>query len=163
MGLPRQEYWSELPFPSLGIFLTQDPTCISRIEGRLFTAEPLGKCFCSLALAKLLFSGLFLPAPVPPPHLLGIPGCCSHLFFCPPGPRQSCDFNPVTVNSSVAQSCPTLCNPMNRSTPGLPVHHQLPEFTQTHVHRVGDAIHLIIPNKFQLYLSICLPLCFVAQ
>ena len=42
--------------------------------------------------------------------------------------------------SSVAQSCPTLCNPMNHSTPGLPVHHQLPEFTQTHVHRVGDAI-----------------------
>ena len=36
--------------------------------------------------------------------------------------------------SSVAQSCPTLCNPMNHSTPGLPVHHQLPEFTQTHVH-----------------------------
>ena len=42
--------------------------------------------------------------------------------------------------SSVAQSCPTLCDPMNRSTPGLPVHHQLPEFTQTHVHGVGDAI-----------------------
>ena len=42
--------------------------------------------------------------------------------------------------SSVAQSCPTLCDPMNRSTPGLPVHHQLLEFTQTHVHRVGDAI-----------------------
>jgi len=41
---------------------------------------------------------------------------------------------------SVAQSCPTLCDPMNRSTPGLPVHHQLPEFTQTHVHGVGDAI-----------------------
>ena len=42
--------------------------------------------------------------------------------------------------SSVAQSCPTLCDPMNRSTPGLPVHHQLPEFTQTHGHRVSDAI-----------------------
>jgi len=42
--------------------------------------------------------------------------------------------------SSVAQSSPTLCDPMNRSTPGLPVHHQLPEFTQTHVHRVRDAI-----------------------
>ena len=41
---------------------------------------------------------------------------------------------------SVAQSCPTLCNPMNRSTPGLPVHHQFPEFIQTHVHRVSDAI-----------------------
>ena len=42
--------------------------------------------------------------------------------------------------SSVAQSCPILCDPMNRSTPGLLVHHQLPEFTQTHVHRVSDAI-----------------------
>ena len=42
--------------------------------------------------------------------------------------------------SSVAQSCPTHCDPMNRSIPGLPVHHQLPEITQTQVHRVGDAI-----------------------
>ena len=42
--------------------------------------------------------------------------------------------------SSVAQSCPILFNPMNCSTPGLPVHYQLPEFTQTHVHRVSDAI-----------------------
>ena len=42
--------------------------------------------------------------------------------------------------SSVAQLCPTLCDPMNRSMPGLPVHHQLPEVTQTHIHRVGDAI-----------------------
>ena len=42
--------------------------------------------------------------------------------------------------SSVAQSCPTLCDPKIRSMPGLPVHHQLPEFTQTHVHRVSDAI-----------------------
>ena len=42
--------------------------------------------------------------------------------------------------SSVAQSCPTLCDSMNCSTPGLPVHHQLQEFTQTHVHQVSDAI-----------------------
>ena len=42
--------------------------------------------------------------------------------------------------SSVSQLCPTLCDPMNCSMPGLPVHHQLPEFTQTHVHRVSDAI-----------------------
>ena len=48
--------------------------------------------------------------------------------------------NTKTQFSSVAQSCPTLCDPMNLSTPGLPVYHQLPEFTQTHVHRVGDAI-----------------------
>ena len=42
--------------------------------------------------------------------------------------------------SSVVQPCPTFCDPMNCSTPGLPVHHQLLEFTQTHIHRVGDAI-----------------------
>ena len=47
--------------------------------------------------------------------------------------------------SSVAQSCPTLCDPMNRSMPGLPVHHQLPEITQTHVHWVSDAIQPSYP------------------
>ena len=50
--------------------------------------------------------------------------------------------------STVAQSCPTLCNPMNHSTPGLAVHHQLPESTQTHVLCVGDAIqpsHPVVP------------------
>ena len=48
-------------------------------------------------------------------------------------------FNMLSQFSSVTQSCLTLCDPMNHSTPGLPVHHQLPEFTQIHVHRVGDA------------------------
>ena len=47
---------------------------------------------------------------------------------------------PSVKFSSVAQLCPTLCDPMNHSTPGLPVHHQLLELTQTHVHQVGDAI-----------------------
>ena len=46
---------------------------------------------------------------------------------------------PIQIRS-VAQSCPTLCDPMNHSMPGLPVHHQLPEFTETHVHQVSDAI-----------------------
>ena len=50
------------------------------------------------------------------------------------------DDNGQYLLSSVAQSCPTLCDPMNRSTPGLPVHHQRPEFTQTHVHQAGGAI-----------------------
>ena len=48
---------------------------------------------------------------------------------------------------SVSQLCPTLCDPMNHSTPGLPVHHQLPEFTQTHIHRVSDAIQ---PREYQI-------------
>ena len=49
-------------------------------------------------------------------------------------------FLPFTVQSSVAQSCPTLCDPMDCNTPGFPVHHHLPEFAQTHAHWVGDAI-----------------------
>ena len=56
--------------------------------------------------------------------------------------------------SSVTQSCPTLCNPMNCSTPGLPVHHQLPEFTQAHVHCVGDAIQPSHPHPLLLLPSI---------
>ena len=54
----------------------------------------------------------------------------------------------TTQIRSVAQSCLTLCDPMNPSTPGLPVHHQLPEFTQTHVHRVSDAIQPSHPLSF---------------
>ena len=56
--------------------------------------------------------------------------------------------------SSVSQSCPTLCNPMDCSTPGLPVHYQIPELAQTHAHRVGDAIQpshprpLLLPSIF---------------
>ena len=50
--------------------------------------------------------------------------------------------------SSVAQACPTLCDPMDCSTPGLPVHRQLPELAQTHVHRVGDAIQPSHPLSF---------------
>ena len=53
---------------------------------------------------------------------------------------KTCTLFFIVQFSSVVQSCPTLCDPMNHSTPGLPVHHQLPEFTQTHVHRVCDAI-----------------------
>ena len=56
--------------------------------------------------------------------------------------------------SSVAQSCLIHCDPMNHSTPGLPVHHQLLEFTQTHVHRVGDAIQ---PSHPQLSLLLLPP------
>ena len=55
-------------------------------------------------------------------------------------PSHQRQFTYLCCCCSVAQACPTLRGPMDRSTPGLPVHHQLPEFTQTHVHRVGDAI-----------------------
>ena len=61
---------------------------------------------------------------------------------------------PSVQFSSVTRSCPTLFDPMNPSTPGLPVHHQLPEFTQTHVHRVSDAIS---------YLIFCCPLLLLPR
>ena len=58
---------------------------------------------------------------------------------------------------SVAQSCPTLCDPMNHSMPGLPVHYQLPEFTQTHVHWVSDAIQPPLPGVPLLFLPSVFP------
>ena len=58
------------------------------------------------------------------------------------GAKSQSDMNQF---SSVTQSCPTLCSAMDCSTPGLPVHHQLPEFTQIHVHQIGGAIHLSRP------------------
>ena len=60
-----------------------------------------------------------------------------HCIFLLPLSKIRC---PSVQFSSVTQLCLTLCNPMNRSMPGLPVHHQLPEFTQTHVHQLSDAI-----------------------
>ena len=90
---------------------------------------------------KEYWSGLpFLPLPdLPNPGIksesllsLALPG----MFFATITSQETLKY----IINSVAQSCPTLCNPMNRSTSGLPVNHQLQEFTQTHVHRVGDAI-----------------------
>ena len=73
-------------------------------------------------------------------HLHVVNKYCRLIF--PITPPESSHFSSVTSDQigSVAESCPTLCDPMNCSTPGLPVHHQLLEFTQTHVHRVSDTI-----------------------
>ena len=92
--------------------------------------------------------------PCPPPGDLPDPGIGPGSHVSCIGRRvlyHSCHlgnhYTPSVQFSSVAQSCPTLCNPMNHSTPGLPVHHQLPEFTQTHVHRVSDAIQPSHPQS----------------
>ena len=64
--------------------------------------------------------------------------------------------------SSVAQSCPTLFDPMNRSMPGLPVRHQLPEFTQTHVHAVAAARAkwVCVLNPVQLFVTLWTVACW---
>jgi len=98
---------------------------------------------------------LLAPSPHPPPTW-GNLGCAPHFWphllmaisSTPPQPSSPTPSSPSSASilhlhtqiRSVAQSCPTLWDPMNHSTPGLPVHHQLPEFTQTHVHRVSDVI-----------------------
>ena len=97
------------------------------------------------------------------PQTLAMP---EDIFGCPSWPgaggRMPLAFRPEVLFSSVkfssvAQSCVTLCDPMDCSTPGLPVHHQLPESTQTHAHRVGDAIQpshpLVSPSPPALNLS----------
>ena len=71
---------------------------------------------------------------------LGVHPALPNLIPSLQGRDNTTDMRSLVQFSSVAQSCLTLCDPMNCSTPGLPVHHQIPEFTQSHVHRVGDAI-----------------------
>ena len=73
--------------------------------------------------------------------------CCSHCLYEDSQPATEWVWHTSVQISSVAQLCLTLCAPMNCSTPGLPVHHQLPEFTQTHIHRVGDAIQASHPRS----------------
>ena len=105
--------------------------------------SPPGSSVHGILQARISWSRL----PCPPPGDLSDPGIKPESLALAGGffttePQG----NPIHMHSvqfsSVAQSCSTLCDPMNRSTPGLPVHHQLPEFTQTHIHRVSDAIQL---------------------
>ena len=91
----------------------------------LSTAKILVKTLNSFGLWILYILGLQT-------HTFGVGVLCPVNFFT--SRLSSVQF------SSVAQSCPTIFDPMDCSTPGLPVHHQLPEFTQTHLHWVGDAI-----------------------
>ena len=104
-----------------------------------------GKC-------HFLLQGIFLYQESKP-HLLH----CTQILYhwatkAVLGSTLENSFNLITTANQIrsvhAQSCLTLCDPMNRSTPGLPVHHQLPEFTQTHIHRVSDAIQPSHPLSF---------------
>ena len=91
---------------------------------------PLSFLYCFI---HSTFFSFFLPS-FPPPSLPSpfLPDFLANLFPC----HQF---------SSFAQSCSTLCDPMNCSTPGFPIHHQLPELTQTHAHRISDAIQPFHP------------------
>ena len=131
MGFSRQEYGSGLPFPPPGNLPNPGTEslyvyCIGRQYQNIIVSKPL-----TGDVKPLIDQNWVKVSWDEPASLFQCPnrdsfvwiGACSILQF-----------------SSVVQSCPTLCDPMNCSTPGLPVHHQLPEFTQTQVHRVGDDI-----------------------
>ena len=141
-GLSRQEYWSRLPSPPPGELPNPGikPTSIMcpALAGRFFIIwgpreaslkrliNPPNSDY--LRIQTLEFSSVSF-----------FSFLCFFISF----------FGPYSVQfSSVSQSCPTLCDPMNHSTPGLPVHHQLLEFTQTHAHRVSDAIQPSHPLSF---------------
>ena len=111
LGFSRQEHWSGLPFPSP---MHENESEVAQLCPTLsdpMDCSPPGSSVHGIFEARIL-------------EVVAI------AFLR----TASVQF------SSVAQSCPTLCDPMNRSTPGPSVHHQLQEFTQTHIHRVGDAI-----------------------
>ena len=146
LGFSRHQQWSGLPFPS-PVHESEKGKWSQSLSPVWLLATPwtaVHQAPPSMGFSRQEYwSGLPLPSPV-----VGNLGMIiiikvnsklhtimyfflSHLSFV--------NFCFSTV-SSFTQSCPTLCDPMNRSTPGLPVHHQLPEFTQTRVHRVSDAI-----------------------
>ena len=125
------------------IFFVQEPLLITEFhwvsKGRFWKSGPLKeKTFdCSLSLLPMLQASSLVPCQVRPGYCINqiaIPTLCPKSLDSIHWIKHWGQF------SSVIQSCPTICHPMNHRMPSLPVHHQLPEFTQTHVHRVGDAI-----------------------
>ena len=138
---PQVKNWCMMPYvpilPSFWVSGSKVLNILITLCNHLQHRSPELFSSCKTETLNLLNNLHFIPiqplAPTSPlfqvPHLKGIIYVCLFQF------------------SSVAQSCPTLCDPMNRSTPGLPVHHHLTEFTQTHVHRVSDAIQPSHPRS----------------
>ena len=163
IGFPRQEHWSGLPCPPQGdlrdpgIKSTSPPS--SALQADSLPLKPCGNPKCLQAEVKVT---CFITRTV----LFQTSG--NSWWFCLPKLEVEWNyvfftvtsvsfygnadivfhkhlFNKVVQFNSVAQSCPTLWDPMDCCTPGLPVHHQLPELTQTHVDWVGDAIQPFHP------------------
>ena len=136
MEFPRQEYWSGLPCPPPEDIHDpgMEPASLTSLLQLQAGSLPL------VSPGKPLYKLYILPKPKKM-DLDNKGGCACERKAWDIGGLMA--FSALCCEpqfSSVAQSCSTLCDPMNHSTPGLPVHHQLPEFTQTHIHRVSDAI-----------------------
>ena len=112
--------------------------CCSVTKLYLTLCDPLGCSIPGLCISQTFPKFMSIESVMPSNHIM----LCCPLLLLPSFIPSIMVFSNGLVSpvSSVTQSCPTPCDPMNRSTPGLPVHHQLPEFTQTRIHRVSDAI-----------------------
>ena len=148
-----QEYWSGLPCPLPGNLPNPgiEPRSTTKQADSLLS-EPPGKAKSTRVGSLSLIQGIFLTQELnwrlwycrQILHQLSYQGCptrkhTSTILISSDHSITSSQFSPVQ-SISVAQSCLILCNPMNHTMQSLLVHHQLPDFTQTHVHRVGDAI-----------------------
>ena len=131
MGFFRQEYWSGLPFSPLGNLPNPGIKPASPMSSALQT-DSLPTELSGNPLFYSIIASMFFPT----------------YHFWHHKKYQSFPYLQNMLFSSVAQSCPTLCNPMNHSTPGLPVHHQLQEFTETQVCWASDAIQPSHPLSF---------------
>ena len=159
MGFSRQEYWSGAPLPGTSTNLRHSGTHylynILTLTSIFWHSLAYSRTHTALILPTL--THIYIPLSLNPHEqslelhtlpclfFIGRPGGSDgkeSAFYVGDQPSLKPKPNPELGPqfSSVAQSCLTLCNHMNCSTPGLPVHHQLPDFTQTHVHRVSDAI-----------------------
>ena len=149
MGFSRQGYWNGLPCPLPGDLpdpgIGPVPSASPALQADFSTPEPHWKPFWWLFtgfifsnVSILTFQCLYFVDISPVNSIVLMVIFFFHfklmIFF----------FSSVQF-SSVAQPCPNLCDPMNHSAPGLPVHHQFPEFTHTHAHRVGDPIQPFHP------------------
>ena len=131
-NISRQEYWSELPFPSPRDFLEPGMETVSSAFMQILYRWATGEAQIELLNSKISEYSADSNC-IRKIHVFNVQNLLVYIWL------RNLLFRSDQIRS-VIQSCPTLCNPMNRSTPGLPVHHQLPEFTQTHAHWVSDAI-----------------------
>ena len=140
MGFSRPEYWNGLPCPSPGDLpnsVIKHRSSTSQMDS--LPSEPSGKTNKTGVGSLSLLQGIF-PIQEANRGLLHCRWILYQLSNQGNLDRFASSFYIRSDQIRSDQSCLTLCDPMNLSTPGLPVHHQLPEFTQTHVHRVSDAI-----------------------
>ena len=153
-GILGQKHWGAVPFPTLGDLPDLEINLVSCIGRWILYHWATWEAHKRYIVSIYLGVGSLIPCCL---NSLGIDWTSFIQFTLRPARCNTPEIHLNVQFSSVAQSCPTLCDPMECSTPGLPVHHQLLEFTQTHVHWVSDAIQPSHPLSSLLFLPSIFP------